>query len=270
MIFDEMTKISEFLAYWLDHSLLETSEQAILNAYYRNYKSTFSNRIREHYDQQLHELMELMNAGKVRRVLEIGCGCGTESLWIAMQGAEIDAIDINEERLQVAKSRQVVVEHNLGRKLACRFLQTSVLDLEPENPYDVIWMEQAFHHLEPRVTVMDRLVTLLRPNGYLIISEVNGLNPLLQLQLFFRRGIQTIKTFESGDGRIHLYGNERIVSGPRLKKDLEKRGLACKCLQYFRVFPHHDFFNKLRWLEHKMPSWVRIAFTHYTYVGQKE
>ena len=43
-------------------------------------------------------------------------------------------------------------------------------------------MEQAYHHIEPR-KFSSSIKNLLHKGGYIIISESNALNPLIQLWL---------------------------------------------------------------------------------------
>ena len=45
-------------------------------------------------DVPVMELVELIRAQKAPRVLEVGCGCGTESLWAAIQGGDVKAASL--------------------------------------------------------------------------------------------------------------------------------------------------------------------------------
>ena len=181
----------------------------------------------------------------------------------------MDAVDLNEPRLRVANRRKRVLEQELGRQISLRFRPVSVLELDSSEGYEVIWMEQAFHHLEPRDEIVDKLVNLLKPNGYLIVAEANALNPLLQLQLFLRRGFQTKRVFVDHRGKRHLLGIERILSAHTLRRLFTRRGIVCRGISYFRVFPNHRFFSHLWKLEEALPISLTPLFTHYNYVGQK-
>jgi SAM-dependent methyltransferase len=130
-------------------------------------------------------------------------------------------------------------------------------------------MEQAFHHIEPRQEAAKKIASLLKPGGKLIISESNALNPLIQAVLFKQRGFQTIKTATDRHGRSVPYGNERILSARTLARTFAEVGIECESVRYFRAFPSHPIFEKLFWLEKRLPQWMVPLFTHYNYVGIK-
>lgn len=261
--------ISEFLACWLAPGRLPAPEEKILFSYYSSYVKCFPPRIRYFYDRQTLEVSELIQGHSGCRLLEIGCGCGTESLWLARQGADVTSIDLNIERLGVARKRKEILGKELGRELHVAFVCQSVLELADSNTYDIIWLEQAFHHLEPRLAVIRKLADLLKPGGYLVISEANGLNVLLQAQLFRKRGRATIKHFTDHQGNTHVYGNERILSGASLRRLLAKNGFQCQKLTHFRLFPNHREFCRMARMERHFPQWGVPFFTHFNYIGKK-
>src|SRR5512133_1556477 len=82
-------------------------------------------------------------AGK--RVLEVGCGIGTDSINFARAGAHLTAVDLSGESLRVAKQRAEV----MGVADRIRFVQanaeelTSVIDGEP---FDLVYSFGVVHH----------------------------------------------------------------------------------------------------------------------------
>lgn len=261
--------IGDFLALWLRVELLPPPLQQVFDVHYGSFKKRFPPCMREFYASQTRELMALVQAMPGCRMLEVGAGCGTESLWAAMRGARVLGIDIRADRVAVARARQAVVEGAIGAALDCRFEVRSLLDAEPAQ-FDVLWLEQAVHHLEPRERALDRIVELLAPGGYLVVSEANASNPLLQLQLFLRRGWKTVGTLVDAAGRAHPYGNERVLRAGTLVRELARRGMREQGLRWFRVFPNLPGFDLLRGLEGALerPSLAPLL-THYNYVGRK-
>lgn len=190
------THISEFLALWLSKETLPEAEQKILWQCCASYRQHFPPRL-HYYRRQTDEIMESLRRNPGARALEIGCGTGTESLWMAMRGAQVDAIDLSQERFRTATTRKAVLERELGRPLSCRFINETVLDL--------LWMEQTFHHPEPRGALFDKLASILRPGGHVVVSdEASGLNPLLQAQLRSRRGFSLFPNSPAFDGLLAL------------------------------------------------------------------
>jgi 2-polyprenyl-3-methyl-5-hydroxy-6-metoxy-1,4-benzoquinol methylase len=260
--------ISEFLQAWLEGDFLEGAERETLRRYYASYVRHFGPYLQFHYGQQTRELFENLGPGTAGKILEVGCGCGTESLWLAMQGHHITGIDITEDLLRVARARKRVLEEALRRPLHCQFLSRSLLDLE-EDSFEMIWMEQAFHHLEPRAEVVKKLASLLRPGGRLLISEANGWNPALQANLFRLRGFNTVITVNGVS-----WGNERILGASALGRLLESQGIRRQKVRHFRCFPNKRWVDRLTArigiVDNTDIALLRPLYTHYNYVGVKE
>ena len=134
----------------VEFKLLPKKEQVTLEQYYQSYKNWFGHYMKKCYGQQTYELMDILNTIESPRVLEVGCGCGTESLWMALHGANVTAIDILDDLLSIARERKNIIEAYIHRELKCNFVKQSLLEMDSNYRYDVIWLEQCFHHLEPR------------------------------------------------------------------------------------------------------------------------
>ncbi len=261
--------VADFLAVWLRTPRLPPREQSVLEAYYGSYIRHFPPRVRRHFAEQTRELMQTLAERPGARVLEVGCGCGTESLWMALHGATVHGIDIRNDRLEVARARRDVLSRALGVELRCTFEDRSLFDLDIE-PVDVVWMENTFHHLEPRAQVVRRIARLLRPGGRVIVAEANALNVPLQLALLRQRGLKTVDVFVDADGRRHPYGVERITTAKRLAGLFAREGIVCRSTRHFRMFPNRPIFDRLapieRLAEHR---YLRPLATTYTYVGER-
>lgn len=234
----QVNNIGDFLDAWLSSDFLVGQEKLVFNNYYKSYKKLFAMYIKYHYSQQIMEMMDIISQIGRARILDVGCGCGTESLWMALNGADVIGIDIREERLRVAEARKNVLEQLTGKHTACKFIQTSMLDLDDLLKYDAIWMEQAFHHLEPRDEVVDKIARLLKIGGYVVISEANAWNPLIQANLLRTRGIGTLKLYKDSKGNSLLYGDERILTPYSLCKSLKRKTIIKQSLRYYRIFPN--------------------------------
>jgi len=267
----ELSTIDDFLAFWIDgpgNAVLAPDLRTTLATYYVNYQGRFTPYIRRHYRSQVYEAERLI-AGMIHpSVLEVGCGLGTESLWFGLQGARVLGIDINRARLCVANARRDWMKKELKQNFEVEFLQRSILDLD-HGAFDLIWMEQALHHLEPRLEVFGKLAKLLQPGGYLVVSEANAFNPFMQLQLFLRRGFPTVGQMVDDNGKVHLYGNERILTPIALRRACAKVGIRTVQHRYFRCLPARSWSTRLAYVERMFPQWFPFPFTHYNFVGKK-
>lgn len=269
MVSDRWGTIAEFLKYWLSESQLPPDLQTILDRYYKNYRKQFGPYVQRHYTAQTKDVLTLVESG-ARSILEVGSGCGTEALWLALNGAVVISIDINEERLKVARARQGLVERQIRQGLDLQFRYKSIFELTESACFDVVWMEQTFHHLEPRAEVYQIISRILKPGGYVVISDANAWNPLLQLKLLLQRGFQTKIMKKLSNGRIEEYGNERITVPGMLKREFRSVGIRTESVRYFRMFPNEPWTERFGKLEKVIaPISPRFFFTHYNFVGRK-
>ena len=156
---------------------------------------------------------------------------------MASLGHEVTGLDLNKARLHAARERRLLLEELSGRPLPCRFVSGSLfdgdLDLGGET-FDIVWMEEAFHHLEPRNEVGERIAALLPSGGRVVIAETNALNPLIQLQLLRSRGLPKVLTVTDDRGRAHQYGVERVTSARKLARLFEKAGFETELVRHQR------------------------------------
>lgn len=80
-----------------------------------------------------------------KRVLEIGCGIGTETINFARAGAHVTAVDLSPESLKLAHRRAEIF--NVGYRI--NFVEADVEHLSSlveVEPYDLVWSWGVFHH----------------------------------------------------------------------------------------------------------------------------
>src|SRR5213080_2842306 len=82
-------------------------------------------------------------AGK--RVLEIGCGIGTDTINFARAGAHVTAVDLSEESLAIARERAQV--YGLGDRIEFYAADAERLSaVVPPAPYDLVYSFGVVHH----------------------------------------------------------------------------------------------------------------------------
>jgi SAM-dependent methyltransferase len=82
---------------------------------------------------------------KGKRVLEIGCGLGTDTVNFARAGARVTAVDLTERSLELARQRAEV----FGLADRVRFYQANAEELSsvvPVEPYDLVYSFGVIHH----------------------------------------------------------------------------------------------------------------------------
>lgn len=102
---------------------------------------------------------------KGKRVLEIGCGIGTDTMNFARAGADVTAVDLSEQSLELARKRASV----LGLS-NIRFLQADIECLPsvlPPEPYDLVYSFGVIHHTPNPEVALRQLRGYMKPNGAL-------------------------------------------------------------------------------------------------------
>ena len=107
----EAKNIGDFLSFWLENRLLDPPHQEVFDKYYWSYRRHFGQRMRDAYSEQIKEAFEFVKSHPGAQVLEMGCGLGTESLWLAMHGANIVAVDVIGSLIKAARRRKEILEH---------------------------------------------------------------------------------------------------------------------------------------------------------------
>lgn len=112
------------------------------------------------------------------RMLDLGCGFGAVSAYLAARGAEVTGIDPNGARLEVG--RTVAAAHGLQVHLVRGRMEA--LDL-PHGPFDIAVMNNSLCYLvEPsrRRAALIGARRALRPGGTLLIRNPNRWHPVDQ------------------------------------------------------------------------------------------
>jgi SAM-dependent methyltransferase len=262
--------VAEFLDPWLAAPRLPSGLQATFAHYYGSWIRGFPPRTRAYYRDQLREVEALVRGASAPRVLEVGSGCGSESLWLARLGARVTGIDVRADRVAVANARLDLLREVCEAPLECSFAVRSLFDLEPEERFDLLWLEQSFHHLEPRDAVVARLAGLLAPGGHIVLSEGNAWNLPLQAQFFLQRGWRTRGTYTDETGRTLPYGVERITTAGAVSRAFARHGVTTVATRHFRALPNTRLLDPLAPLE-KLLGRLRLVplLTTYNWVGRR-
>jgi ubiquinone/menaquinone biosynthesis C-methylase UbiE len=80
-----------------------------------------------------------------KRVLEVGCGIGTDSINFARAGAQLTAVELSSESLRIAEQRADV----MGVADRIRFVQANAEELRSaldDEPYDLVYSFGVVHH----------------------------------------------------------------------------------------------------------------------------
>jgi 2-polyprenyl-3-methyl-5-hydroxy-6-metoxy-1,4-benzoquinol methylase len=117
------------------------------------------------------ELVELVDSGQIKsgRALDIACGTGNYSLYLARNGFDVTGIDFSKRAIAMA------IRNSGAIKLPIHFIVGNIQSLESLlkdfDRFDFILDYSIFHHLEPAITVdyARQCTNLLKPGGKLLL-----------------------------------------------------------------------------------------------------
>lgn len=101
---------------------------------------------------------------KGKRVLEIGCGIGTDTMNFARHGAQVTAVDLSENSLAVARQRAEV----FGLQDRIRFYRANAEQLSefvPVESYDLVYSFGVIHHTPHPGRALEEIRKYIRPGG---------------------------------------------------------------------------------------------------------
>lgn len=289
MFFDNICRLIQYSI--STKSLLSEENRKIFERYYSSSIKNLDKFTCKNYLAKTKEIFELINKNKNLKILEIGTGCGTQAIWFSMNNAKVTSIDVKPQRLNVALERKKILEEQFRFQLDLKLLNYDFFEFYNENrseKYDIVWMEQTYHHIEPRKTLIPAIKDLLKKGGYIVFSESNALNPIIQLNLFLYRvrmykklynwgffksflgGFKTVDSWINSKGKRQDYGVERITRKSTLEKLLKDNNFKIIESKYFGVLPNRIELRSLYFLENLPSRILPFVFQYYNLVVQKK
>jgi SAM-dependent methyltransferase len=118
------------------------------------------------YDKNLKEIFSLLEIKK-GDVLELGCGSGNDSLWLAKNNFNVTAIDISSKAILLAKEKN-------KDYLNIEFIEGDILNSIPNKKYDVIYDRGCLHGNKDILNDMFKIIyNKLKDKGIMLILSGN-------------------------------------------------------------------------------------------------
>jgi len=103
---------------------------------------------------------------KGKRILEIGCGIGTDTIRFARAGARVTAVDLSEESLGLARRRAAVFD--LGNRVTFYRADAERLsEVVPVETYDLVYSFGVIHHTPHPGNAIDEIRKYVGPGSVL-------------------------------------------------------------------------------------------------------
>jgi 2-polyprenyl-3-methyl-5-hydroxy-6-metoxy-1,4-benzoquinol methylase len=135
---------------------------------------------------------------KGKRVLEVGCGLGTDSINFARAGAQLTAVDLSGESLAIAAQRAEV----MGVADRIDFVQANAEELTSalgDEPYDLVYSFGVVHHTPHPERALAEIRALVAPGA------------TLKLMVYHRRSWKVF-WIVAGQGRGRFWKTDELVA----------------------------------------------------------
>ena len=150
-----------------------TSEalDAFYNSYYGKHagemivKAELDSKAQPHYDLEdvrISVLQSLLNISSLN-VLDVGCGSGGFLLALKSFGARVTGIELNREAAITANKNGIE-----------NIYQIDFNEFYSDEKYDLITLNDVIEHPIEPIKIIDKAVSLLKSNGYLLIWTPNN------------------------------------------------------------------------------------------------
>jgi len=143
-------------------------------------------------------------SAKGLRVLEIGCGLGTDGAQFAEAGAIYTGVDLTEAAIELARKRFELF--NLPGEF--RVADAEKLDF-PDESFDIVYSHGVLHHTPDIAAAVAEVHRVLKPGGRAIVMLYHrgSYNYRVGIRILRRAGAGMLKS-ESGIKLVHLLTGE--------------------------------------------------------------
>jgi 2-polyprenyl-3-methyl-5-hydroxy-6-metoxy-1,4-benzoquinol methylase len=135
---------------------------------------------------------------KGKRVLEVGCGIGTDSINFARAGAQLTAVELSSESLRIAAQRADV----MGVADRIQFVQANAEELTTtltDEPYDLVYSFGVIHHTPHPERALAEMRALVAPGG------------TLKLMVYHRRSWKVF-WIVAGQGQGRIWKTDELIA----------------------------------------------------------
>jgi 2-polyprenyl-3-methyl-5-hydroxy-6-metoxy-1,4-benzoquinol methylase len=200
-----------------------------------------------------------------KKVLEIGCGIGTDTINFARHGARVTSVDLSEKSLELARQRTVVY----GVQDQVQFYRGNAEELSnlvPVEAYDLIYSFGVIHHTPHPELVLEQARRYARPGTTVKIMvyhrrswKVMGILLGEGRGQFWKLNDLVAKNSEAQTGCPITYTYSRREG----RELLERHGFSVRNAAVDHIFPYHiQDYVQYRYVREFYFRWMPPAVFH--------
>jgi 2-polyprenyl-3-methyl-5-hydroxy-6-metoxy-1,4-benzoquinol methylase len=194
-----------------------------------------------------------------KRVLEVGCGIGTDSINFARAGAELTAVDLSGASLAIARQRAEVtgVADRITFRQANAEELSSVVD---DGPYDLIYSFGVIHHTPHPERALAQMRALAAPGSTLKLMIYHRWS----WKVFWILALQERGRFWKADELIAKHSEAQTgcpvtftYTRGEAQELVERNGFRVRKLEVDHVFPYKiDDYVEYRYVKEPYFRWM--------------
>lgn len=179
------------------------------------------------YSPWIKDLVDF-NGFTGKRLLEIGCGTGTDLVQFARGGAMVTGVDLTPRSIEIARQRFKVFD--LSGDFAIGDAESLTF---PDETFDVVYSFGVLHHTPGTETAVDEVYRVLRPGGRVIVMLYNRSSLWYWARLVLMRGLLRGELFTNTTGELLSKYVEYTETGGRPLVKAYSRGEARRLFKRF-------------------------------------
>jgi 2-polyprenyl-3-methyl-5-hydroxy-6-metoxy-1,4-benzoquinol methylase len=212
---------------------------------------TLLNRINLRRVEECRTLIRWLGPRPRERILDVGCGDGSNAEVIAQRGALVTGIEVNRERLAIANRKSV------GSRIAFHLMNAEEMELEDES-FDKAVSFCVIEHFRQDYRVLAHLNRVLKPKGMLVLSADSLSNPEI--------------TDAERNAHRRRYAVNTFYTIETVRKKLDEAGFQLERAKYILTTPLTLTLVRLSWrlddLSSRLTSLKALGYLALRFVGK--
>ncbi|MBO6899838.1 MAG: class I SAM-dependent methyltransferase [Rhizobiaceae bacterium] len=185
----------------LEYGHLTPAEASIFREYYEEAGLLSRHKVaffRRHFCETFFRASRFLLARRDRpHILDLGCGTGSQAIYLALLGARITGVDMDGPALEIFRKRKALYERLSGKQLDIELVERSAFDIDYASfaPIDGVYSMFAFNMMQPSADLFAALLPALAADARIAIIDGNNASWLPLLVPSRRRSVWSPKEF---------------------------------------------------------------------------
>ena len=217
--------------------LKELEQTPVLQGYYKFLRGRKSFLFRRNYFLRRLEFIAARVGSSEKSVWDAGCGYGTSAIFLTLSGHSVRGTTMEFYSDLIDKRRAYWSQFgDLGK---FTYVHEDLFNSPvPPGSFDRILVQDALHHIEPIDQGIQILSRSLKPDGKIVVVDVNGRAFLIRIPLYMQRGSKRVITMHDEKlNRDYVMGNENVRSFGTWKGIFERNGMKVADYEFIRCYP---------------------------------